>query len=218
MAPPRRTGRRAACLLGGIVLFAGGLAHAQGDLSAPMQDWKIIPSESGPVNYYQLADGPGLPHVHAAYEPGYKTAVLGFPVPGDRARSFHHLSWKWRADVLPRGGDECAAGVEDSAAVVYVTWKRALRWYTLKYVWSSVGVKGSVCDRKRNLFLAQDTIILETGGPLGWKSESIDLDADFRAHFGEDDPPDLKGLALMSDGDQTRSESAADYGDFLLSP
>ena len=30
-----------------------------------------------------------------------------------------------------------------------MTWKRTLRWYSVKYVWSSVGPKGTTCDRKR---------------------------------------------------------------------
>jgi len=203
------------------VLLALGPAAAAvgGDLYADVNGWRLIPRESGPVNYYRVVGDSLLPYIHAAYEPGYKTAVMGFEIPSGQARAFHRLTWKWRADVLPRGGDECAPGEEDSAAVVYVTWKRGLKWYALKYVWSAVGAKGNVCGQKRNPFVAQDTIILETGGPLGaWKAETIDLDAQFRAHFGGDDVPDLQGLGLMSDGDQTRSESAADYGGFVLSP
>jgi hypothetical protein len=205
----------AAVLLVGVA----GRARAGGDLSADVNAWRLIPGESGPVNYYRVGGDLGLPYIHAAYEPGYKTAVMGFEIPHEQARAFHRLAWRWRADVLPRGGDECTHGEQDSAAVVYVTWKRALRWYTLKYVWSAVGAKGNVCDRKRNPLVAQDTIILETGGPLGvWRAESLDLDGAFHGHFGGDETPDLKGIALMTDGDQTRSESAADYAGFLLSP
>jgi hypothetical protein len=194
-------------------------AAAAGELGAEVSAWRIIPRESGHVNYYRVVGDPALPYIHADYQPGYETAVMGFEIPHGQARALHHLAWKWRADVLPRGGDECARGAEDSAAVVYVTWKRGLRWYSLKYVWSAVGAKGNVCDRKRNMFVAQDTVILETGGPVGvWRDVTIDLDAQFRAHFGGDDVPDLQGLGIMSDGDQTRSESAADYGGFVLSP
>jgi len=201
-----------------VLALATG-ASAGGDVRADVGAWRLIARESGPVDYYRVVGDPVLPYIHAAYEPGYKTAVWGFEVPRGQERALHHLTWKWRADVLPRGGDECSPGKEDSAAVVYVTWKRALRWYSLKYVWSAVGAKGNICGRKRNPFVAQDTIILETGGPVGeWKTEAIDLDAEFRAHFGGDDVPDLQGLGLMSDGDQTHSESAADYGAFVFSP
>jgi len=201
-----------------FILGPGGLA-AGGDIDIDIAAWRVIPRESGPVNYYRVVNDPVLPYIHAAYEPGYKTAVMGFAIPDGQARTFHRLTWKWRAEVLPRGGDECAPGQEDSAAVIYVTWKRWLRWYTLKYVWSAAGAKGNVCGRKRTPLVAQDTLILETGGPVGvWKTETIDLDTEFRARFGENDVPDLQGLGLMSDGDQTHSESAADYGGFVLSP
>jgi hypothetical protein len=200
-----------------VALGAGTLA-AGDDLHINIRDWRIIPSESGSVNYYTAIDDPVLPHVHADYRPGYKTAVLGIEIPRGEEHAFHRLTWTWRAEVLPRDGNECAQGAADSAAVVYVTWKRGLRWYTLKYVWSAVGAKGSVCDRRRNLFVAQDTIILETNGPLQtWRTESIDLDAEFRTHFGSSDLPNLHGLGLMTDGDQTQSQSAADYGGFVLS-
>jgi hypothetical protein len=147
--------------------------------------------------------------------------VLGYVIP-EADRRATQLRWTWRAMTLPSGGDECVSSRADSAAVVYVTWKRGLRYYTLKYVWSAVGRRGSVCDSKRNPFVAQDTIIVESGGPLGeWRSVEIDLAKHFRHHFAGDEPnapvPDLVGLGLMSDGDQTRSESAADYGRFFLS-
>ncbi len=122
---------------------------------------------------------------------------------------------------MPRDGDECAPGKGDSAAVVYVTWKHALRYYTLKYVWSAVGTKGRVCDKKRNPFVAQDTVILESGAPLDvWRTETLDLKSEFRKHFADGDPhadvPDFMGIGIMSDGDQTHSESSADFGAFVL--
>jgi hypothetical protein len=88
-------------------------------------------------------------------------------------------------------------------------------------VWSAVGTKGAVCDKKRNPFVAQDTVILESGAPINtWRDETIDLDAAFREHFANNDPkakvPDFMGVGLMTDGDQTQSKSAADYAEFTL--
>jgi hypothetical protein len=125
--------------------------------------------------------------------------------------------------ALPSGGNECADGNGDSSAVVYVTWKRGLRWYSLKYVWSSIGPKGATCDRKRNPFRAQDTIIVESGPPLGeWRSVTLSPDVEFRNHFEGGDHrasvPDLIGVGIMSDGDQTKSNSEADYADFVMVP
>ena len=44
---------------------------------------------------------------------------------------------------------------------MYVTWKRFLKYYAIKYVWSAVGTKGRVCDSKRNPFVSQDTVIVD---------------------------------------------------------
>jgi hypothetical protein len=184
--------------------------------------FRVIEQKSGPVNYYRVVNEGPTPFIRASYRPPLETTVLGVEVlPSDRGRATK-LAWSWRATKLPRAGDECVEGKTDSAAVVYATWKRGLRWYSLKYVWSSVGKRGKVCDRKRNPFVAQDTIILESGGPLSvWKKEQIDLRAEFRRHFEDGDQgasvPDLVGIGIMSDGDQTRSESAADYAGFELS-
>ena len=183
--------------------------------------WRVVERESGPVNYYSVVDDPLNPYVHAAYKPPYETAVLGYQLPdADRPRA-RGLHWTWRAVTLPNGGNECASGKGDSAAVVYVTWKRGLKWYTLKYVWSAVGPLGKTCDKKRNPFVAQDTVILRSGGPLNaWQAEDIDLRAEFRKHFEDGDPnaevPDMAGVGIMTDGDQTKSESSADYGTFIV--
>jgi hypothetical protein len=183
--------------------------------------WRVIPRESGPVDYYSVIEDHAGPYIHAAYRPGLDTTVLGFQLmDSDRAQT-HKLRWAWRADAFPAGGNECAAGKGDSAAVVYVTWKRGLKWYTLKYAWSTDAPRGSVCAQQRNAFVAQDTIILESGGPTGvWRGEEIDLASEFRRHFGAGDAqaevPELQGFAIMSDGDQTHSVSSADYARFVI--
>ena len=69
--------------------------------------------------------------------------------------------------------------------------------------------------------MVQDTVILESGGPVNeWRTEEIDPSAEFRAHFEKGNPnadvPDLVGLGIMSDGDQTNSISSADYEGFTL--
>lgn len=203
-----------------MALLAGALAAAPAPpWRLPLQAFRYVSRVSGPVNYYQVLPGPPA-HIRSRYEPGLKTAVVGYDVKEWQARSTQ-LRWRWRALELPRGGDECKSGKGDSAAVVYVSWKRGLRYYTVKYVWSAVGQRGAVCDKKRNPFLAQDTVIVESGAPLSeWRTVELDLRAEFQKHFeGGDasaDVPDLFGIGLMSDGDQTASVSSADFADFIL--
>jgi hypothetical protein len=193
----------------------------QNEVPLDVREWQIVKRESGPTNYYWIVDDPVLPYIHSEYRPPLETVVLGAEVKDADRSLARKLRWKWRALVLPREGNECAYGKADSAAVVYVSWKRGLRWYALKYVWSSVGAKGQTCERKRNPFVAQDTVILESGSPLGaWKDEEIDLFAEFRAHFADGDSaasvPAFVGVGVMSDGDQTQSDSSADFAAFRI--
>jgi len=187
----------------------------------PVSKWRVVERDSGPVNYYTVFNDTEPPFIRGVYQPPLRTVVLGFQLPDDERNRVRWLHWKWRAITLPKGGNECAKGKGDSAAVVYVSWRRFLRWYALKYVWSAVGPKGEICDKKRNPFMAQDTVILESGAPLNiWRNENIDLDSEFRKHFADADPkaevPDFMGVGLMTDGDQTNSISVADYADFSL--
>jgi hypothetical protein len=198
-----------------VVAADAGREHAI-DVAA----FRLIESKSGKDNYYTVTAPPER-YIHAEYRPPFKTAVLGYEFSDRLRQSVAELRWSWRAIVLPKGGDECASGKGDSAAVVYVSWKRGLKWYALKYVWSAVGTKGKTCSPKRNLFVAQDTVIVDSGPPLNeWRTVRINPDDEFRKHFGDGDPkasvPDLMGVAIMSDGDQTASVSAADYRGFAV--
>ena len=65
------------------------------------------------------------------------------------------------------------------------------------------------------------TIVVDSGPPLNeWRSVEIDPDEEFRKHFEGGDQraevPDVIGIAIMTDGDQTASASEADYGGFSL--
>jgi hypothetical protein len=185
-------------------------------LTIDANKWRVIERESGKDNYYTIAsEGVMPPFIRARYRPPMATAVLGYQTSGDQSKA-QVVRWQWRALTLPAGGNECEKGKGDSAAVVYLTWRRGLKYYTIKYVWSAVGPKGATCDRHNNPFSAQDTVVLQSGGPLAeWQSEEVDLRAEFRKHFADGKPdadvPDFIGIGLMSDGDQTKSDSSADY-------
>lgn len=186
-----------------------------------MHGFRVVEAYSGSVSYYRIIEDPQEPFIRANYHPKLETVTLGHEIPDELRDRPRRLRWKWRAMALPKNGDECAWGMSDSSAVVYVSWKRRLKWYSIKYVWSSVGKQGQVCEKHRNLFVAQDTVILESGGPLGvWKTEEIDPTREFLAHFEDGNPdadvPDLVGVGIMSDGDQTQSASAADYASFAI--
>jgi Protein of unknown function (DUF3047) len=177
---------------------------------------------SGPEVYYSvISDGPDGAFLRGSYQPGLETVTMGIEVPDKVRSSAHRLRWRWRARAFPNQGNECRPGRGDSAASVIAAFKRGFKWYILKYVWSPVAPLGAVCDRKRTILLARDTIVLESGGATGvWRTEVVDLRRAFVDHFADGDPraevPDLVGVGVMTDGDQTHSESSADWSAFEL--
>jgi len=199
----------------------GGEAFVQTKID--VHRFRVIERESGNVNYYHVIEQPEGAILHAHYRPTLDSVILGMEMPEKLRSQVKRLRWRWRVQAFPAHGNDCSGkGVGDSAASVFVTFKRGLKYYTLKYAWSTEGVKGTVCDPRRSIFYARDTILLESGGPPNiWVEESIDPRAEFLRHFDPNgslsDVPDLVGIGVMSDGDQTNSEAEADYGFFVVS-
>lgn len=206
-----------------IVAFVVSAPLLAGQREFPLDphDFRVLERDSGPHNYYRTVDDGQVGYIHGVYGPPLETVTLFLELPDELHRGVRRMHWRWRALAFPRNGNECLAGRGDSAATVYVTWKRGLRWYSLKFIWSTDAALGATCNVIRNPFVASDSVVLESGGPAGvWRDEEIDPDTLFRAHFEGGDPnaevPELQGIGLLSDGDQTRSLSAADYAGFVL--
>ncbi len=190
-------------------------------LPLDVHGFKVLEHDSGPRSYYWLIEGGEESFIRGVYSPGLTTVTLVHEVPDELRRGVRRMRWRWRALVLPRNGNECVDGRGDSAAAVYVTWKRGLRWYSLKFIWSAEAPANATCNRIRNPFVASDSIVLRSGGPVGaWRDEEIDPESLFREQFADGDPdaevPELQGIGILTDGDQTRSMSAADYAGFVL--
>jgi Protein of unknown function (DUF3047) len=90
-----------------------------------------------------------------------------------------------------------------------------LPYATLMYVWSNEQAVGSVVHNPRTDRIRK--IVVESGKKnLGqWIDYERDVKADFQRAFGEA-PGALVGVALMTDTDNTRSQSKAYYGPVSL--
>ena len=91
-----------------------------------VHSFRVVDSYSGPVSYYRLVEDPEQPFIRGVYRPPLETVTLGAEVPENLRQKTRRLRWRWRAQVLPKDGNECAPGYGDSAASVYVSWKRGL--------------------------------------------------------------------------------------------
>lgn len=152
-------------------------------------------------------------------EQGPESSVRVGTSAGFRLQDFPCLSWQWRARTLPSGGREDDKKLNDSAAGVYVVFDRGLIEAVpkvIKYVWSSSLEKGkefaSPSSNKVRI------LVLESGKPEEekWLCEKVNVYDDYKRLYKEE-PPKVKYLAVMTDADDTKSYSAADYDDFEAS-
>ncbi len=145
------------------------------------------------------------------------------------------LRWQWRVekgldieDEKSRAGDDFAARVVlmfryDSRQATFIERSlhslaekvqgEVLPGRSLAYVWSSRVPEGTVW---RNPFRTPTMLISRRRGTTTeWRSESVDVRAEYRRHWGAEPPP-LVGLALLTDADNTCGNAVAYYRNFRL--
>lgn len=151
------------------------------------------------------------------------------------------LRWRWKVDRVVERADLSRREGDDFAARVYVTfalppaaltlWERtrlglARTLYgdsvpdaALCYVWDNRHPVGTTAW---NAYSGQVRMIVLRSGAAGvgeWRSESRDVEADFRAAFGARYPgvaPRVTGVAISADTDQTGEAVTAWFGNLVL--
>lgn len=162
-----------------------------------------------------------------------------------RAKAGDHsaLAWRWRvdrlvenADIKTRAGDDAAAklcvffafdaaklplGERARLSLANSATGETVPTETLCYVWDNrlpidTGLVNAFTKRVR-------FIVLESGSAkLGqWVSERRDLSVDYQRMFGDESEgkiPDIVGVAVSADSDNTHGHGLAYFGDVSLVP
>jgi hypothetical protein len=124
------------------------------------------------------------------------------------------VSWRWRAQALPKAGNESSGATNDSACGVYILFSQ-FKQYGLKYVWSSTLPAGTITAKTPGKMYF---VVLDSGaGNVGkWRSHKVNILEDYKKAFGAEPPKDLQsqGIGILTDGNATHSRAACDYDDF----
>lgn len=149
------------------------------------------------------------------------------------------LRWRWKVSNVFEQGDAHTKSGDDYPARIYVAFAfqpEKAGWFertkrkaaalvfggelpgnALNYIWANRVQTGSFIP---NSYTDQTVMVAVNSGPAQtgqWQWVERDIVADYRKAFGED-PPDLAGIAIMSDSDNTGESATAWYGDIHLAP
>lgn len=174
------------------------------------QGWKWRDKDDDKPKPYLVEGAEGRRYL-AARDTG-SSVILGKDVQWD-PHAYPILTWCWRVNALPPGGDERYDNTNDSAAGLYVIY--STNWLgvprQIKYVWSTTLAEGA--SGRRNRPARPFFVVVESGGQnLGkWIFEQVDLVADHQRFYGKSPPEHTLGLAILTDANSTRSYAEAFY-------
>jgi hypothetical protein len=133
------------------------------------------------------------------------------------AREYPYLSFRWRIHAVPEGADERIEEKADSAAGIYLSYRRKLGIVpeSVKFVWSGALPAGSAF-RRPGMGMPW-TVVAGSGAPDGsWRTFVFRTEDVYRKTFGKDPGDRPLGIGLLSDANSTGGLAAADYDDITV--
>jgi len=132
---------------------------------------------------------------------------------------YPYLSFRVRVHRIPEGGDERDDRKVDSAAGLYITYKKKVFGKipeSVKYVWSSTLPVGTAV-RREGIGRPWQVVFATGKDRLGeWRTFVFDLRQAYRDTFGGDPPSKPLGIGILSDANSLHSQAYADYDDIRV--
>ncbi|WP_298451623.1 DUF3047 domain-containing protein [uncultured Marinobacter sp.] len=147
------------------------------------------------------------------------------------------LSWRWKVSNVFAKGDARKKSGDDYPARIYVAFEfepekagffeRAKRktvevlfgeelpGNALNYIWANTLPEGEFIANPYTDKTMMIAVNSGSGNAGEWVTIERDIMADYRKAFGENPPP-IRGIAIMSDSDNTGEQASAWYGDISL--
>jgi len=123
------------------------------------------------------------------------------------------LQWQWRAVLFPANSDERKKAGADSVLGLYVVFGRWPFIKSIKYIWSDTLPVG---ESFNSPFSSRARIVvIRSGRTLAgtWVTERRDVLSDYRRFFDHHATPVARGIAVLTDSDNTHSQAVGDYAD-----
>ena len=152
-------------------------------------------------------------------------------------RKYPVIEWRWRAIGVYENGDVSRKDGDDYPARIYIAFEydpddvgfferakfKAIKMIhgeyppigAINYIWASNAPNGQIVP---NAYTDRvKMIVVESGGENTgtWVAESRNVLEDYKTAFGAD-PPMIRGIAIMTDSDNTGESTVTYYGDIVM--
>jgi hypothetical protein len=211
-----------------IVLAVGSMATAQSD-RAVVEDWSTQPAGKRgiPVGWQgQNWGNPKHDFVVVAESPNRvlhlrsddDSSTISKEVKVD-LKQYPILQWRWKAVVLPTGGDARRKQSDDEAAQLYVTFPRfpsAVRSRVIGYIWDSTAPVGATFPSQK---VSTVTFVVVRSGDadLGrWVTETRNVLEDYRRIYGEAPAETVGAISISINSQNTNSRAESYFGEILF--
>jgi hypothetical protein len=134
-------------------------------------------------------------------------------------RKYPYLFWRWRATVLPKGGDIRKRETDDQAGQIYVIFPKfpaMVNSRSVGYIWDTqapVGLSGISTAYSKMRY-----IVLQSGPTKlnQWVAETRNVYEDYKNLFKEE-PPLVGTVLIYINSQHTKSSASCDYTDIYFS-
>jgi hypothetical protein len=186
----------------------------EGAVGEMPKDWKARGFERGATPPYWIVEENGNRFLRA--EDRGQNVMLYKEVRWD-ARDYPYISFRWRIRSVPEGADEREEERADSAAGLYLSYRRKLGLIpeSVKFVWRGSLDEGSTFRRPG---IGMPWTVVAGSGPADatWRRFVFRTDDVYRRTFGKDPAERPLGIGILSDANSTGSFAAADYDDIVV--
>ena len=204
------------------------------DTSKEDSTWIMMEVQSDNLTNYSLIRNQGKKVIKATSNNA--AGGLIYPTRID-PKEYPIIEWRWKVDgIIEKGNYRKKAG-DDYPARIYITFDYdksnlsfgdRIKYFTIKtftsykiplralnYIWANQAKKGTIAPNPFTNWVYM--IATQSGGLKSgqWIVETQNILEDYRQAFGEN-PPDITGVAIMTDSDNTGGSATAYYGDIIF--
>ncbi len=136
-----------------------------------------------------------------------------------KIRKYPFLSWRWKASLLPEGGDVRRRETDEQAGQIYVVFPKfpaPVNTRSVGYIWDTQAPPGF--SGTSTAYSKMKYVVLQSGPDKlnQWIRETRNVYEDYQMLFHED-PPEVGGIVLYINTQHSKSSAEVFYADIFFS-